>query len=92
MELKYVNGEECVLITRRQAEKMVLFHVDNELRAKRYFQNELLKPIETQHQQLINMYAGQELKARGFKEAWEEILYQFTGKICNVDDKGELIK
>lgn len=34
----------------------------------------------------------QEVKARGFKEAIEGLMFHFTGKMVNVDEEGNLIK
>lgn len=68
------DGVDYLVISKEKIESMVNMHRDNEKRANELLKEELSKPETELQQKSINMFAHQEIKARGFKEAWEELL------------------
>lgn len=90
MKTDKIDGQEVLIIGRGQIEKNIVQHWQSEKRANDFLKAELAKfPNDNA---MILAYAHQEIKARGFKEAWEELLFPFTGKICNISNEGELMK
>lgn len=69
----FYDGKKYLMISEDEIKKMVEFHQKNEQRSNDLLKEELDKSEDTQKQEVINMYAHQEIKARGFKEAWEEL-------------------
>jgi Cft2 family RNA processing exonuclease len=138
MYVESINGEESLIITKREMEGMLKTFAQNEIRARQMLNeekiigndeikevmkgalciiqddinlegggcdhdanvcicsllesaNELKNAIEKLPDAMAVATIHQEVKARGFKEAIEGLMYNFTGRMVNVDEEGTLI-
>ncbi|MCP4373007.1 MAG: hypothetical protein GY797_33605 [Deltaproteobacteria bacterium] len=78
------DGEESLVMTRHEVEAMLLVYANNEARA-----DELV--LKETNAKIIESLKYQKIKARGFKEAIEGLMFTFTGKMINVDSNCKLI-
>jgi hypothetical protein len=74
------DGKRYLLIEEDQINQSICFHAENEKRAHDLLAEELAMPEDKKRQEIINMFAHQEIKARGFKEAWNELYMHINMK------------
>lgn len=84
MERIYKGQEEALLMTRKEVERLLLVYAANEIRAE-----QLLAQATNELDKASHEY--QKIKARGFKEAIEGLMYYFTKRMVNVEN-GKLIE
>lgn len=76
------HGLDCLIISREEIEERIKFHHAQEKRCAEILALEPDRPD----------LEGQAKKAMGYKEAYESLLFFFTGKMVNITEEGEIIR